>query len=229
MTEIHDIFVKLVEQYGVTTTIVIAALFGFGLIVYRLIKSSSEAITKFVENKLSDSTGIHKKALAHRKNITPYVREILSELAEKTDADRTLLFEYSNGNSNLVGLPFLYVTATCEFVRPGVNPVSQNYQRINTSLCATLVEDMDNLGYVYVEDIEDMKNVYPVVYSMMKPNNVKSAIFYPLFGMDCPVGFIVLTGLNNKIINRKEVIPITSTSAQRISALVNFDNINDGD
>lgn len=229
MTDLYYLFNQLVNDYGYATAITFLVLFGFGFAIYKLLKNSSESITKYVEEKLKDSSETHKKALAHRKNITPFVRETLSDLAEKTDADRTMLMEYSNGSSNLVGLPFLYITATCEFIRPGIYPDSQNYQRVNTSLFATIIEDMEELGYVYIEDIENVIEKYPVIYGLFKPSCVKSALLYPLYGMDNSIGFIVITGLDNKIINKKLAVPLMSTHAQKISSLINFEGINDND
>ena len=64
------------------------------------------------------------------KIVTPQIRKELKHLAEETHADRTLLFEFSNGSSNLVGLPFLYLTATCEILTPTTESVSQKISEI---------------------------------------------------------------------------------------------------
>jgi hypothetical protein len=165
----------------------------------------------------------HKKALAYRRNITPEVREELADLAKKLHVDRTMLLEYSNGSQNLVGLPFLFLNATSEFVKPGVCSVSSKYQRTNTSIFASVIEDMERLGYLFVENVEDIKEKYPILYGMMKSDKVSSIILYPLYGMDNSIGFIEI--MDKETINKNEAVPILSNSAQKISSLLNYDEI----
>ena len=161
--------------------------------------------------------------MAHRLNITPEVREELSDLAKKLNVDRTMLLEYSNGSQNLVGLPFLFLNATNEFVKAGVCSVSNKYQRTNTSIFATVIEDMERLGYLYVENIEDIKEKYPMLYGMMKSDKVTSIILYPLYGMDNSIGFLEI--MDKDTINKCEAVPTLAVAAQKISSLLNYDEI----
>ena len=155
----------------------------------------------------------------------PEIRKILSNLAIETLADRALLFEFSNGTSNLVGLPFLYMTATCEVVKPNVSQVAQNYQRTNSALIAEFLEKLEEKGYFFIDDIESIKTSHPVIYNFMHPNGVKCALFYALYGVNDTIGFIVISTVNNHCFYRQDALPRVAEVAQIISSLLNFDKI----
>jgi hypothetical protein len=152
----------------------------------------------------------------------------LAELAEEVGADRALVFEFSNGSSNLIGLPFLYISATYEVVAPNTPPVSHQYQRINTSIVAEFLEKLEDKGYFYTEDIEEIKDNLPILYSMMKPNGAKSLLFYTLRGVDDSIGFLVITTNGEETFTRDEALPKMANSVQVISSYLNFDKLQEG-
>lgn len=227
MEEIARVFLSIAEKYGASAALGTLFVSGLLLGVYKVVHNSSAAITKYLETKLLEPSEEHKKAIIHRKNITPEVREMLSELAKEADADRTLLFEYSNGSSNLVGLPFLYITATCEVVHSGTNPVSGNYQRLNTALFAEFLEDLEDKGLLFYENIDAIKDTYPALYQMLRQDGTHSVLFYSLSGMDNTIGFLMVSTTDDSILTRKDSIPKATCVAQRITSLINYNIISD--
>ena len=144
---------------------------------------------------------------------------MLQDLAEHTCADRALVFEYSNGSSNLVGLPFIFVSAAAEVVTPGTPPVSLQYQRINIALISRFLSDLEKEGYIFMEHFEDIKEKYPIIYSLMKPNGVNSALFYAIHGIDDVVGFMVLTTVTDELLCKRDSLHETAKAAQIISSM----------
>ena len=67
--------------------------------------------------------------------------------------------------------------------------------------------------------IEKEKDKYPSVYNMMKPNNVTSALFYAIQGLDEVVGFLVITTIGNRVLDKKCAISDISRVAQLISSM----------
>lgn len=227
MIEILDFFIKVSEEHGIWFALLLVIVSAIVYTVSKVVGGYSKKILTHFEESKKEEGELHTKAALYRKTVMPEIRNILSHLAEETGADRALLFEFSNGNSNLVGLPFLYTTATCEVVRPAILPVSQQYQRINTTLIAEFLEDLEDLGYFYIEDFEEHKDTNRVIYNFMKPNGVKSALFYSLYGIDDTIGFIVLTTTGEKIMTRRNSLPRIAESAQLISSLLNYDKLHD--
>lgn len=227
MTEIFALFNKIVEQYGQTaalsTLIVTVIVYG----VYLLLKNYSSLIKTYLENKLEDKNKEHATAALHRKNIAPKIRSELLDLAQEIKADRVLVFEFSNGSSNLVGLPFLYMTATYEVITPGTATVSTQYQRVNTAIVAEFLEVLESKGYFYTKNIDEIKEAFPVTYNLMKPNNTHSALFYSLYGLNDTIGFIVATTVKQHEFTRDDTLPRIAGTAQVVSSFLNFDSMHE--
>ncbi len=166
----------------------------------------------------------HLEATVYRKKVLPKIRTILSDLAETVGADRALLLEYSNGTSNLVGLPFLYVTATIEVLRQGMHSAAEQYQKTNVSLISHFVEIIEEESFYYIADIEEIKEEFPVMYNLISTNHDKSLLFYTLYSEESTIGFIMVSSISKQL-NKKTALPRVATAAQSISALLNYDKI----
>ena len=153
------------------------------------------------------------------------VSKVLSDLILDTGANRALLFEFSNGTSNLAGLPFLFVNATSESVSFNTSSVANSYQRINICLMADFIFELETKGYYHVDNIEEIKTIYPALYSLFKQDNVTSVTAYAIYGVNDLIGYIIIHSVNGKILTRGEVLPQVAEAAQRVSALLNFDDL----
>lgn len=105
----------------------------------------------------------------------------------------------------------------------GVAPVSHQYRKINTSIIAEFLEKLEDKGYFYAEDIEEIKEDLPVLYSMMKPNGAKSLLFYTLRGPDDAIGFVVVTTTGSNKFTRDPGLARIANAAQVISTYLNFE------
>lgn len=225
MEGVFQFFKTIAENYGTTFAVVFLLLLLILYGLYFIIKTFPDVIRDYIEHKLLENKGSHTKGAIKRKNISPRITKILSDLLVDTHGDRALLFEFSNGNSNLAGLPFLFLNATSESLAVGVHSVSHNYQRINMSLFADFIVELEDKSYFYAADIEEVVTKYPFIYNMMKPNGVKSMLFYSIYGVEDTLGFIVLTTVKDKTITRQDTLPAVAEAAQMISALLNLENL----
>lgn len=227
MGDVFNFFTHIAENYGITFAVlfllIILILFG----LYFIVKTFPNLIKDYIEKKLLDTSVSHAKGTIKRKNIAPQITKILSDLLVETNGDRALLFEFSNGTSNLAGLPFLFISATSEALSSGTSSVSHIYQRINISLFAKFIIDLEKESYFYTEDIDLIEKEYPFVYNFMHPNGVKSALFYSIYGVEDTLGFILVTSVNDKSFTRKDTLPKIAESAQVISSLLNLEDINE--
>ena len=212
-----------------------AAVFGFLLIIAAILvifatiiilwKTSNKNIDARLEEITKREKEAHIVGNKVRRAFTESTQDLLYELAENTDADRALVFEYSNGTQNLIGIPFLYASVTVEVTRPGVNPVAMQYQRMNLSIFNNFLSKLESVGFVCIEDIENIKDTDPIVYSLLKGNNVKSAIFYSLEGIHEPIGFIVITTIKEKVLCAKNSLSELLKTSQKICSAWNIDDI----
>ena len=222
MDIIFEFFKHIAENYGTTFAVlflvIVLILFG----VYFIIKSFPDVIKDYVEHKLLDDKQSHVLGTTKRKTISPQVIKILSDLLLHVNGDRALLFEYSNGTSNLAGLPFVFINATSEVLSINTKSVAHLYQRFNVSLLADFLLNLEDESYYYALDIEEVKCKFPYLYGFMKPNDVKSMLFYTIYGISEPLGFIVVTTTKDKTFTRKHSLPLIAEAAQQISSLLNF-------
>ena len=124
----------------------------------------------------------------------------------------------------MAGLPFLFINATSESLTLNTSSVAHLYQRINVSLFANFIAELEDKSYFYAEDVEDIKEKYPFIYNFMKPNSVKSMLFYVIYGVDDTLGFIVLTSTVESF-TRKDTLPKIAEKAQMISSLLNLEDL----
>lgn len=227
MGDLFNLFTKIVEVYGVPGSIILVTLIIILYGLHLIIKSYPALVTSCFDKIFKDKSEKHTNGAIHRKTVTPKVRAELLDLASTIKADRALVFEFSNGSSNLVGLPFLYMTVTCEVTTPNTPTVGHQYQKMNTAIFSEFLEKLEEKGYFYVKDIDETKESFPVLYNFMKPNDVKSVLFYSLYGINDTMGFIVATTVKDKEFTREDALPRMAGSAQIISSLLNFDMLHD--
>lgn len=227
MTVIFEFFKHISENYGATFAILFLTTALLLFTIFFIVKTFPDVIQRYVETKLIESKKNHSVGSARRKKVSIKINKVLSDLVVDTNADRALLFEFSNGTSNLAGLPFLFISATSESISPGTASVSHLYQRINISLFAKFIVDLERSGYYFTEDICSDKNELPSLYNFLKSTGVKSIMFYSIYGVNDTLGFIVLTSINNKILLRKDIISKVAESAQVISSLLNLEELED--
>lgn len=227
MTELIQLIEKIIENYGQTTAIILIFVIVLLYLGYLIVKNFPSLVENFIKKHFDKKNQAHVEAAQHRKNVTPKIRSELSEVAKEVNADRALLFEYSNGSSNLIGLPFLYTSATCEVVTAGTSPVSYQYQKINTALIAEFLEKLEDKGYFYIKNLEEIQQTHPVLYNFMHPNNVNSALFYTVYGVNDTIGFVVVTTIGENSFTREDALPKVAGVAQIISSLLNFDTLHE--
>jgi len=231
MSDIIQFLTYLVTNHGYGAAVLFVILGIIPMLLGTIIVVLKSSIGKIIDKRIAASAEkdkeIHKEGNRIRKQFNKNTLEILQELAEETNVDRALIFEYSNGTSNLVGMPFLYMSVTAEVVTPNTSPVGHLYQKMNLSVASDFLAKLETTGYIYIENLESQQNEYPVLAHFMLPNNVKSALFYSITGIDETIGFIVITTVTNckEVLDKTHAIPTIAKAAQKISALLNFSDL----
>lgn len=152
-------------------------------------------------------TAQHEDAIAKRIKSDTEIRLILERLLNKSEAGRSWLIEFHNGNSNLgSGLPFLFGSMRLETTKDGILGVEEEYSDFSLSrypLLAKVLED----GFFY-GSIEDIKPLDQKLYFKMKSNNVTEVALLAIYKGTAPLGIVGLTYCN------------TPMDAQRVGMLI---------
>ena len=73
----------------------------------------------------------HNEKIEQRRNIRPYVMEVLNNTLIEMGCGRAFVIELHNGSNNTAGLPFIHASMTYEAVGRNIEPVDEDYQNIS--------------------------------------------------------------------------------------------------
>lgn len=81
---------------------------------------------------------------------------------------------------------------TYEWVANGVTAEKKNLQNLPPEVCRTWYEVFKEKKNIMIEDIEEIRDVYPVQYAILRPQNIRSLVVFPLYEGKHIIGFTVL-------------------------------------
>ena len=227
MGEIIEFLVLLTTNYGVFALIGVLLAMSIPLLLIGLLvlyfSNVGKSLDKKIAERLSESKKTHIKGNKIRRVFEEGIKDNLTDLAKVTCADRALVLEYSNGTSNLVGVPFLYATATAEVVTPGTDLVSTQYQRIPLNLFSGFVYRIEREGFIFISDLESIKCAHPILYKMLKENEVREIAFAAIQGEDEVVGIVVVSSVGENRLWTKYLENELHKFANKISVLFAFE------
>lgn len=227
MERIIEFLILLTTSYGVFALIGVLLTISIPLLLVGLLvlyfSNVGKSLDKKIAEKLSEDKKTHVRGNKIRKVFDEGIKDNLTELAKITCADRALVLEYSNGTSNLVGVPFLYATATAEVVTPGTEPVSTQYQRIPLNLFSGFVYRIEREGFIFISDLESIQCAHPILYKMLKENKVREIAFTAIQGEDEVVGMVVVSSVGENRLWTKYLENELHKFANKISVLFAFE------
>lgn len=216
--EILDTVLSLLDRYGILGAVIIA----LGILVFKyadqLIKISATNLAEGKKNFIFNARKVRKDSVFK-------VNRLLTELLQKTSADRVALFEYHNGGYNLTGMPFLHFSLSICRNNYGVDDLSKDFNDILVSSVPDFVKELDQNEIVYIQDIENLRATFPRLYKELVEDGIKQVLFCNIEGINDPVGILMLafktadTNLNRKV--RKEIFK----KVQKISTMLDYKNI----
>lgn len=194
------------------------------------IKSSfGKILDEKMAEKAKDDKNNHLHGNRLRKQFTVCVQDTLQTLAEETQSNRAVLFEFSNGTTNLVGLPFLFMTAACEVATPGLSLLSQRHQRLNTSVVAGFLAKLEKEGFLFIDSSSEILEEYKILGQIMQRADINTALFYSIQGIEEAIGFLVIltTKESGHRIELAKALLLMNKASQKISSMINFDEIDE--
>lgn len=163
----------------------------------------------------------HEDAVAKRIKSDSEIRLILERTLHKSDASRTWLIEFHNGNSNLSsGLPFLFGSMRLEATKDSIPTVEEEYADFSLSRYPLLTKVIED-GY-FIGNIEDVKPLDPKLYFKMKSNNVNEVAFLALYNGNKPLGIAGITYCNGAPMNKEKVGMMIRKAGVKIATLLSL-------
>ena len=116
-------------------------------------------------------------------------------------ASRVMVVRYHNGGRDMNSISFLKLSVTNESVTHGCTPIISEFQNQFRSIVGHPVKDIETIGYSYVEDIEDIKDIDIGTYELLKARGARSYYAHKLTNA---TGYVVGAVLVTYRIENKE-------------------------
>ncbi len=106
---------------------------------------------------------------------------LIENIGKIFNSDRVYIFEQNKyGNDD----------NTYEWVASGVTPEKENLQDVPAEVCAGWYRNFSDGKSILIQDIEEIKDVWPQTYEVLKPQNITSLAVVPLYdNQNKPFGF----------------------------------------
>ena len=143
------------------------------------------SVNTIVNNENIKNKEIHNKGISQRAEIDLQINQILHDMLLSYMADRTIVMEFHNSNTNIGGLPFLWYDIHYEQIAKDVPILFTKVQNIPSSNIAPVIKDLqdgtDNMVIYMPEDIEKLKEQSTVLYYQLKEIDIQYLIYAPIY------------------------------------------------
>lgn len=203
-------------------TLVIMLLFG--CIAYtQFLEQNQQIIIDYLEKVEQQNFEDENYTLKMSHYINEYIYNI-----QKSDGDcyNVLLLNYHNSKKSLQGFRYLYLNCLTESPK-GINDESLKYywDDLEYIYYEEELTRIRNNGYLRIENIDSIKNTFPKLHRKLLVCDAKAAAFYPIEGINSPIGMVVVLYKHQKEYSlgfyNKNVAPWI----QKLSAILDYQNI----
>lgn len=211
-----DLFTEvsgLVSDYGVTTSLVSAALAVMCLKINKVTKLISKALSKS-----ADQFAVHFPSIVNQSSeVLARLRHLRSDIR----ADRIMVFQYHNGSHNISGVDFAKMSCTHEVVKPGLKSVQQELLNLPVSAYMSLTDAAFGKENTYIPRTTVFSKYDISTYEFFKNHRAKSAVVLPITDDDDNIfGFIVVEYMRITTFNSQELRMLLFNMVERISAML---------
>ena len=203
-------------------TLIIIVLFG--CITYTsFLEQNQKIIIDYIEKieKQNEEDESYTLKMAH------YINEYIYNIqTSDDDCYNVLLLNYHNSQKSLQGFRYLYLNCITESPKgledESLKPYWNNLEYIYYEGELTRIR---NNGYLRIENIDSIRNTFPKLYKKLLVCDAKAAAFYPIEGINSPIGMVIVLYKHPKDYSlgfyNKNVAPWI----QKLSTVLDYQNV----
>lgn len=125
--------------------------------------------------------------------VTEEIDKNLQSILMTTNASRASLVQYHNGGKGINKQSFLKMSMTNEQVQLGIKPLMTEFRDQFRSVLAYFVKELNDTGYCYIKDFEDIKTKDSSMYEFLRDIAIQAKFGIAIKNCDNTViGFICL-------------------------------------
>ena len=147
--------------------------------------------------------------------ITEEINHILQEMLIATGASRASLIQYHNGGKGVNRQSFLKMSMTNEQVQLGVKPIISTFKDQFRSVLAYFVKEINEKGYCYIDDFEDLRSIDAGTYEFLRDRGVEAKYGFAIHNTDNTIGFVCIE-YNDKSKARPDLVDKVFKDKQKV-------------
>lgn len=156
-----------------------------------------------------------------------YINEYIFNI-QKSDPDcyNVILLNYHNSQKSLQGFRYLYLNCLTESPR-GLDsePLKQYWNDLEYVYYENELNKIRNNGYLRIENIDSIKTTFPKLYKKLLICDAKAAAFYPIEGIDSPIGMVIVLYKQPKKYSLGYYNSNVSPWIQKLSTILDYQNV----
>ena len=185
-------------------------------------EKQKEVITKVMEENSEELHREHDAKMQQRREIKPYVMDLLKTTLEESKAGRAFVIELHNGSSNTAGLPFVHGSMTYEAVSRDIEPVDEDYQ--NISLTRYSFSEYLHSHDLWYGNIDEFSALDPKMGKRMGSNGAKYLVITTIRSETNEIGYFGFIYYDTKNHDyKKETMEFMIHAVQKLSRWLDKD------
>lgn len=183
-----------------------------------------EAINEVMQENNQQMFLEHNDRMEQRRNIKPYVMDILKSTISEMDCGRAFVIELHNGSNNTAGLPFIHASMTYEVVARDVEPIDEDYQ--NISLTRFVFSEYLHKHDLWFGSINEFVDFDPKMGKRLQNNGATYLVMTTIRSEECEIGYFgfIYYDHSEHDFATKEKMEFILHAVQKLSKLLNKDS-----
>lgn len=216
-------FLKTIWKYLDKLSPDLLRLLVFFLIFYIFICKNTNSVENAFEQKTNSELKLKQDREQYVVEITPKINDILQNIAyDDENATNVILLNYHNTLVSSHGLAYKYLTGLCEQFKE--KPCIDYWKELDYMNYGEEIHRIIICRYLLMQDIVEYRAEYPKLTYLLERSGAKSAVFYPVIGVEGSVGMLIII-YNKKVteVSLDHMRNIISPNIQPLAVLLDYD------
>ena len=186
-------------------------------------ETTKNILSDYIETREKEDQKLDKYTI----EIAPKIHQCIQLIAEEDeDCFNVLLLNYHNSRKSLQGIRYLYLNCIAEAPKGIENEqVKQYWSDLEYIYFQDELYKIHRSGFLRIQNIENVRQTLPKLYKKLVISEAKAAAFYPIEGVESPIGMIVVLYKEPMTYQlgsyQKELLP----HIQKLSTLLDYPNL----
>lgn len=203
----------------------IVRLICMGLIVWVIGHYTLDGVVRAIRYTNESEQVLKERREQYTIQITPKINQHIKDILLKDhNASNVILLNYHNTLISSNGLSYRFLTALCEqFQGDDSKPTIDYWKELDYMNYGEEIQKINAAGAYVLDSIQKYRNVFPKFTYILERSEFKSAVIYPLMGVDDPLGMIIVgyrTAIND--LDLTYVRKVIAPNIQPLATLLDY-------